>query len=74
MPETIEDPENPGQFIPNPDLLTTPLTIPNPITALVHSKNWILGVIKDQILRYEANVASATATTTALNQNLSDIN
>jgi len=47
--------------------------IPNPISALVHSKNWILDIIRNQILRYEAGVASEVASNTALNQDLSDI-
>jgi len=47
--------------------------IPNPISPLVHSKNWILDIIRNQILRYEAGVASEAASNTALNQDLSDI-
>lgn len=47
--------------------------IPNPVTAAVYSKNWILDIIRQQILRYEAEVAKTAASNTALNQDLSDI-
>jgi len=47
--------------------------IPNPITPSTYSKNWILDVIKQEILRYEAGVAAATASNAAFKQDLSDI-
>lgn len=49
------------------------VNIPNPITASVHSKNWILEMVKRQILIHEAEVAGLNASQTAMNQDLSDI-
>lgn len=48
--------------------------IPNPISPLQASKDWVLQQVKSQILQHEAIIASETARKNKLNEDLSDIN